>query len=460
MQQLKASVQVILRSLKKAAPLLLNVSFLIGFFWLLFAIIGLQSFKSSLRRNCVWVDPTGRQGNYTNEFQFCGGHLNQNSEPAPWVFLDGSRGASAPKGFLCPKNSFCVQGDNPYNGTVSFDNVIHSLELMFVVMTTNTFSELMYWLTDSDYLAAALFFAFGIVIMSLWLINLLIAVITSSFQVIRDESNTSAFTAHEAETPLEKEDEQPPKRRISSLKRLYERTYWLWIAVIIYGLSCQCLRSAEMSRSRERFVDTSELGVTLVLLLEIILRFAADWRRFFWSKRNWVDLGLAVMTTLIQLPKIRNSGQAYAWLTIFQILRIYRVVLAIPMTRDLIMVVLGNVSGLANMILFVFLLTFLAAIFAAQLLRGELPANDGEEPLRVTFATIYNSFLGMYQILSSENWTNILYSVTTYNTAFDTAWIGASFLIIWYILANCKSPGLSHVTTQLMRCSHRPSTLR
>ena len=41
--------QIILRSLKKAVPLLLNVSFFIGFFWLLFAIVGVQSFKSSFR---------------------------------------------------------------------------------------------------------------------------------------------------------------------------------------------------------------------------------------------------------------------------------------------------------------------------------------------------------------------------------------------------------------------------
>ncbi|KAJ9647844.1 calcium channel protein [Coniosporium tulheliwenetii] len=434
--RLTSGTTVILRSLKKAAPLLLNVSFLIGFFWLLFAIVGVQSFKSSLRRNCVWVDPNGRQDNYTNEFQFCGGHLDQNSNPLPWVFPDGRNGTLSSKGFLCPKNSFCVQGDNPYSGTVSFDNLVQSLELIFVVMTTNTFTELMYYLTDSDYLAAALFFAFGIVIMSLWLINLLIAVITSSFQVIRDESNTSAFTAHEADEPPDNEDEKTPKRRISSLKRMYERTYWLWIAIIVYGLSCQSMRSADMSRSRERFIDVSELGVTLVLLFEIAVRFTVDWRRFFRSKRNWVDLGLAIITTIIQLPKIRNFSQPYAWLTLFQILRIYRVVLAIPMTRDLIMVVLGNVSGLANMILFVFLLTFLAAIFAAQLLRGELPESDGGEPLKVTFATIYNSFLGMYQILSSENWTTILYSVTSYNVKYNTAWIGASFLIIWYILSN------------------------
>ena len=132
--------QVILRSLKKAAPLLVNVAFLISFFWLLFAIVGIQSFKASLRRTCVWVDPEGIQANNTIYMQFCGGHLNNvTGALEPWVYSNGAPGASQHKGYLCPRNSFCVEAQNPYLGTVSFDNILQSLELIFVIMSNNTF---------------------------------------------------------------------------------------------------------------------------------------------------------------------------------------------------------------------------------------------------------------------------------------------------------------------------------
>ena len=99
----------------------------------------------------------------------------------------------------------------------------------------------------------------------------------------------------------------------------------------------------------------------------------------------------------------------------------------------------GNVSGLLNLILFVFLLTFLASIFASQLFRGELPEQDGDNgTIRVPFFDIYNSFLGMYQIFSSENWTDILYNVTGYQKDYGTSWIGASFCVLWFIFANCE----------------------
>ena len=155
-----SGTSIILRSLKKATPLLVNVAFLIGFFWLLFAIVGVQSFKSSLRRTCVWVDPLGLQPNFTNNavdnFQFCGGHINQDGNNLPWITADGENGTFVHKGYICPVGSFCVEGDNPYNGTVNFDNVLQSLELVFVVISSNSFSDILYYLTDSDYLAAAL----------------------------------------------------------------------------------------------------------------------------------------------------------------------------------------------------------------------------------------------------------------------------------------------------------------
>lgn len=126
--------------------------------------------------------------------------------------------------------------------------------------------------------------------------------------------------------------------------------------------------------------------------------------------------------------------------------------------------VFGNAGGLLNLILFVFLLTFLASIFASQLFRGEIPQEDDGDEIHVSFLDIYNSFLGMYQIFSSENWTETLFNVTNYQKQYGIAWIGASFLIIWFIFANCKSRGLGGVffldicaePCTLTPCSHRP----
>lgn len=377
---------------------------------------------------------------YTNEMEFCGGHLdNQTGRTLPWVklttpnSLEGMiNGAVDGKGFICPRGSICLQQTNPYNGTVNFDNIANSLELVFVIISANTFSDLMYYTMASDYLQAALFFGAGIMIMLLWLTNLLIAVITSSFQVIREESKSSAFTAETEPFVQLREDES--LRRTSAMQRFYDKTSAFWISVITFGLLIQSLRSSRMSHERERLITVAEIITSILLDLDIFIRLVSGWRGFHRRWRNLFDITLAIVTTIILLPPI-PSTRAYQWLTVFQILRAYRIVLAVPVTRKLILLVLGNVAGIANLMLFVFLMTFFIAIFASQLFRGQIPIYEGGEFMRISFFSMYNSFLGMYQILSSENWTEILYSVTSHSETFHTAWVGAIFLIGWFILS-------------------------
>lgn len=375
-------------------------------------------------------DPDG-PNEYRLEEQFCGGHLNSTGGPETWQTTINNPSNFEAKGYICPIGSICLEySNNPYGGTVSFDNILNSLELVFVIMSSNTFTDILYYTTDSDYLASALFFACGLVILSLWMVNLLIAVITHTFQVIREESKRSAFAVNKID---EVGEEDVSARKTSALKRLYDKSEWFWVCVITFDLIVQALRSASMHYDREAFINTTELVVTLVLLFEIILRFASDWRKFHTRRHNWFDLGLAIITSIIQIPFIRNSGRPYAALTLFQILRVYRVVLAFSMTRNLIMIVFRNVVGLFNLIVFVFLITYLAAIFATQLFRGEVQDSDD---ITASFNDIYVSFLGMYQILSSENWTSILFNATESTAEYRTAWISATFLIIWFVVAN------------------------
>lgn len=100
----------ILNSMKAAAPFLIDMSIFMLFFLGLFGIIGVQSFKSSFRRQCMWVNPEDSQDTYTHEFQFCGGYLAMDSsneiQMMPYLNSDGTSSGII-KGFMCPLNSIC-----------------------------------------------------------------------------------------------------------------------------------------------------------------------------------------------------------------------------------------------------------------------------------------------------------------------------------------------------------------
>ena len=85
-------------------------------------------------------------------------------------------------------------------------------------------------------------------------------------------------------------------------------------------------------------LGVTETVATVIFDVEIIIRFVIsfpDWRSFFRKKANCFDLFLAIATSIIQIPAIHDSS-VYGWLTIFQIMRVYRIIMAVPVTRDLL----------------------------------------------------------------------------------------------------------------------------
>ena len=92
----------------------------------------MQSFEGSFKRTCLWSDGIG---NVTTN-QFCGGHIDaQTLQPVPFIDTDGSQLPVRPKGFICPLAQICLEQNNPYNNTQSFDNALASLLQVVVIMS-------------------------------------------------------------------------------------------------------------------------------------------------------------------------------------------------------------------------------------------------------------------------------------------------------------------------------------
>lgn len=426
----------ILHSLKRAGPLLINVSWFIVFAAAIFSIIGVQSFRGSLRRFCV-MDPTNSTGNYA-QLGNCGGYWeNENGgyTKVSYLTLDGRNVDIEPKGYICPINQICQTEDKSQeDDNVSFDNIFKSLVQVLVIAGVNTWTGTMYWIMDAEFFASSLFFIAAIIVLNFWLMNLLVAVVVNTFQDIRADTKRSAFGAdHSLLNQPEWSTATKKKQEPSRLLKIYQKSELFWVLLIVVDLIAQGCKSAAMSEWRAQLLSDMELGFTFVWLFEIGLRFVAylpSWGAFFFNARNDFDLFLAIGCAIIQIPPIRHST-VYPWLTVFQLLRWYRVIMVIPRMRPLVTNVFGSFAGLLNMTFFLFLMNFVAALMAVQLLRGDM---DDEE--LINFSQVYNSFLGMYQIFSTENWTTVLYNAMSAEWQFGQGWIVCIFLFIWFLFAN------------------------
>ncbi len=114
------------------------------------------------------------------------------------------------------------------------------------------------------------------------------------------------------------------------------------------------------------------------------------------------------------------------------------------------MAVFGNLYGLVNMSLFLILANYLSALIAVQLVRGDLTQDN-----TMNFGEIYNSFIAMYQViltvrnastsndqipqvLSSENWTDVLYGTAVAEIPLGQSALLTIFITGWFLFANCE----------------------
>lgn len=68
-------ISSILRGIKHGLPQLVSVGSMLLYFWVFFGILGVQIFKGSLKRQCVWKNPDDASDTYQYNLQFCGGFL-------------------------------------------------------------------------------------------------------------------------------------------------------------------------------------------------------------------------------------------------------------------------------------------------------------------------------------------------------------------------------------------------
>jgi hypothetical protein len=145
-------LRVLVTSLIAAMPLLANTIIILLFFFLIFAIGGLQLWLGILKNRCVDV----MTGFVHGEDQLCGGSRQ------------------------CSSGQICVKYvSNPFYGVVNFDDIFSSLLVIFQCVTLEGWSEIMIMLQKAFNFFSFLFFIPLVFIGAFFLLNLTLAVIKS-----------------------------------------------------------------------------------------------------------------------------------------------------------------------------------------------------------------------------------------------------------------------------------------
>ncbi|CCE61571.1 hypothetical protein TPHA_0A04960 [Tetrapisispora phaffii CBS 4417] len=445
-------ISAVLRGLKVGIPQLLSVGSMLVYFWTFFGILGVQIFNNSLRRQCVWINPDDSLDTYQYDNQFCGGYLDPTTKEAlNYVYYDGEVGPNS-KGFLCPVNSKCISNANPFNGRVSFDNIVNSMELIFVIMSSNTFTDLMYYAMDADEMPASLFFIVSTIVLTIWMLNLLLAALVTSFEIadaqFREKMARKAKTIESLPLRLidgywkyfkYKAEKSNLAEWVQKCLFYYDKIKVIFIVAIAIDLVTRALPESDSSLSKLSTIFQIEKAITIILFIEsvsILFLHSSNLWKFLTTPTLLIDFITSIVTLTVTLvQETYDIGQIYQWLSIFQISRSYRVIMYFDFLRKLWKRVLTNYIMIWDLTAFYFLFIYLASIIVSVYFEGYIPASE-EDDTEYGMYGLPNSFISLFIIGSTENWTDILYNLQQHAPNISSAIFSSIILISWFIVSN------------------------
>ena len=135
----------ILDALASAMPMFGDVITLTCLLLVIFGIMGVQIFKCKMKRQCMSLDDP-----------------ESPMEPEMWCNGDLYSLKTVGAAYTCPRGFACLEGDNPNDGWVGFDNLALAVFTIFQCSTLEGWTSVMYVLQDSESEASWLYMVFAI----------------------------------------------------------------------------------------------------------------------------------------------------------------------------------------------------------------------------------------------------------------------------------------------------------
>jgi Ion transport protein len=140
---------------------------------------------------------------------------------------------------------------------------------------------------------------------------------------------------------------------------------------------------------------------------------------------------------IVELWMKGSSGSALAAFRVgrlfraFRVLRVTRLLCSLRYMKIIVEVISNSLSDFFYTALLLFLFIFIFPLFGMQVFGGHLVS--GETSSRASFDSLYSAFLAVFQILSLQNWHEILDLLMQSDV---NKLIGLAYLIVWIVIGN------------------------
>lgn len=369
-------------------------------------------------------------------------------------------------GYICPRNtpkcSRYYPGTNKANPNLNpyfhFDNTPTAFLSILVVISQEGWSDMMYDLMDANGPATSLYFVFLVFVGSFFIINLVIAVIYHSYCDTLEQSEVgSQPDISSKQRRKNRRAAQPTLLQLLhdknivpvllynafqsesylTVKRymrlLVDTSYFNWglVMCILFNVAVLSMESNGASDELQDFINKANLACTIIFAVELVVRMIATGiRAFFHVGFNVLDFVIVVVS--LSEYGISNGSSAVSAFRTLRVLRTFKLLNRWQSLQQLVRAILKSGPGLGYFCVILFLYIFVCALAGMSFFAGVLSDKDYEFGThRAHYDTLFNAFLTTFQIVTGENWNDVMFRSMEYNPA-----LGSIFFVVVYTMGN------------------------
>ena len=188
----------------------------------------------------------------------------------------------------------------------------------------------------------------------------------------------------------------------------------------------------EKDESYDTMLKVMEVFFCFVFVTEMSIKWAgmgglSNYFEPFMNKFDFVLVVSSIPSAIAILLTMELGVPAVSLLRVFRLFRLFRLM---RQMRQLIDVVSSSMMAISNLLVFILFNLMIFAIFGMQIFAGKMLDEDGETP-RTNFDNFPRASLALFQVMTGEDWTAIMYDLIRYNK-----FAGAAFMLIFFVLAN------------------------
>lgn len=401
---------------KRSSQQIYNVTLFFVFFWVLYGLLGVQFF-GDLHSHCVrnYVDTPEEVT--VNDLTIPDTYCNIDADP------DDPYGLTCRKGFKCMNMANRSRFDIGFTG---FGEFATSVFTVYQAASQEGWVYIMYRATDSLDPWKSSFYFVSMIFFLAWMVkNVFIAVITETFNEIRVQfqqmwgerehigggGTQQVLKGDKRKWNLVTVDEfrlkgLAPKFCHAILKSpiflILIMTVTVANAIVTATIS---FRYTDDDKPREHFYKNHrklEIGFVIFYNLEAVFKiFCLSFKGYISSTIHKFEFLLAIMTTVHVLPEMFLTP-----ISIFQVLRVVRLIKASPMLEDFVYKIFGPGKKLSSLIIFTIHLLLITSSIAMQLFCNLKDLKTGK--FFENFSTFPFALMSMFQILTQEAWPEVM----------------------------------------------------